>query len=795
MDGDGRWDDLDETANVGAYELGAAPPEQWHAENRWTGLRRPELLFGMSHVAGAVEQMEFLGEEVEADLANLEGADLEFDVANGRIVIGRLGLFGQDGNSSLNTPTEQPIGDGRSSSAITTGIDIVSVNNALDGNLNVVHYGATGTKLAGIFGTSRTITLSGVIEASAGEPTDGRFSSHEYGEFNDFPAEAFLTTGGNFVQTLNSVGADSVAAIINNNNSAMPGAVREFDVVNGQSVVRGSRGRQGGYVQLGALAGEDHAYDLSQFLATGGNRGGGGETYLVYDGDGRIAGARFDHGWYDRLDLELQEDAASSRAHWVPVHESTTPTYAPIPENPFRLVTEAPRSTFSIDVDTASYTNVRQMLNRGMLPPPGAVRIEEFINYFDYDYALPDDDSLFSVDIEVAECPWNADHRLVHIGLQGYDVTEDERPAANLVYLIDVSGSMAAPDRLPLLKQALTMLAVELTGDDSIAIVTYADEAEVVLDATSCYSNGAIMDAIDGLRAGGSTNGGAGLEEAYAIATENFIEGGINRVILATDGGFNIGATTDSDLVRLIEEQAKSGVFLTVLGFGGDSLNDSMLEAIADKGNGHYAFIDSLEEAERLLVDRMGGAVMTIAKDVKIQIEFNPAEVSAYRLIGYENRVMPAQHFNDDTKDAGEIGAGHSVTALYEIIPAGAQDDAPDVDPLVYQTELEPTEAAESGELLTIKLRYKDPDGETSELIEGSVIDEGATFAEASEDFAFAASVAGFAMLLRKSEYAGDLTLEAVLEMAEAAMDYDPVGDRAEFVALVARAIEITRGS
>ncbi len=493
--------------------------------------------------------------------------------------------------------------------------------------------------------------------------------------------------------------------------------------------------------------------------------------------------------------------------------------YDHIVANPFLLVTQDPLSTFSIDVDTASYANVRRFLTQGTLPPPGAVRIEEMVNYFDYDYPLPTGADPFSVNVEVADCPWNGDHLLARIGIKGQEFAPDERPPANLVFLIDVSGSMQPANKLPLLKEAMELLVQELADDDSVAIVVYAGASGLVLPTTMGKDQGAIHGALDRLHSGGSTNGGAGIQLAYDTAIDNFIEGGVNRVILATDGDFNVGTTSQSELVQLIEQKAKSGVFLSVLGFGGGNLKDSTLEKLADKGNGNYSYIDTLMEARKVLVDQAGGTLVTIAKDVKIQVEFNPTEVNAYRLIGYENRLLAAQDFNDDTKDAGEIGAGHTVTAFYEIVPAGVEIDLPDVDPLKYQTsplddptdeESSPglTPAAHSGELMTVKLRYKEPDGDTSKLIEMPIVDGGLALADASDDFVFAASVASFGMLLRgartppltsggaedvqASGDLGGLTFDGVFELAQGAAGDDPHGYRAEFLTLVERATELS---
>lgn len=465
-----------------------------------------------------------------------------------------------------------------------------------------------------------------------------------------------------------------------------------------------------------------------------------------------------------------------------------TEAYDRIFENPFLDVVQNPLSTFSIDVDTASYANMRRFLTQNTLPPPDAVRIEELVNYFSYDYSPPDGDDPFSAHVEVAGCPWTPAHRLARIGLKGWEMSDDERPSSNLVFLLDVSGSMQPPNKLPLLKQAMRLLVEQLGESDRIAIAVYAGAAGLVLPSTPCDNREAVLDALDRLEAGGSTNGGQGIRLAYDLAVENFVKGGVNRVVLATDGDFNVGTTNQGELVRLIEKKAKSGVFLTVLGFGMGNLKDSTLEQLADKGNGNYAYIDTLNEARKVLVEEMGGTLVTIAKDVKIQVEFNPAQVRAFRLIGYENRILAAEDFNDDTKDAGEIGAGHTVTALYELVPAGQDADLPKVDPLKYQKPIDMARAAASGELLTLKLRYKQPDGDTSKLLTFPVTDTGAGYAQATADFKFAASVAGFGMLLRDSEYKGAATFDAILELAEEGLGEDRYGYRAEFIELVRKA-------
>jgi Ca-activated chloride channel family protein len=463
--------------------------------------------------------------------------------------------------------------------------------------------------------------------------------------------------------------------------------------------------------------------------------------------------------------------------------------YGHLVDNPFRTVKDHPLSTFSIDVDTASYANVRRFLLReNRLPPPDAVRIEELVNYFDYDYAGPEDDVPFAAHIEVAGCPWKAGRRLVRVGLKGMEVRGEQRPPSNLVFLLDVSGSMNSPDKLPLLKDGMKLLAEQVREDDRVGIVVYAGSEGLVLPSTPGAEREKILAALERLQAGGSTNGGAGIELAYRVAQENFIEGGVNRVLLCTDGDFNVGTTSTGALVRMVEERAKKGVFLSVLGFGRGNLNDSMMEEISNKGNGNYAYVDSLAEARKVLVEQVGGTLVTIAKDVKIQIEFNPAQVAAYRLIGYANRMLAPEDFNDDKKDAGEIGAGHTVTALYELVPAGEEVDVPSVDPLKYQTTTRPSDESVAEELLTLKLRYKAPDGDKSKLLEFPVVDGGAPFGKASPDFQFAAAVASFGMLLRDSEHQGDATYDAVLEIATAAKGPDAHGYRAEFLDIVRRA-------
>ncbi|HEU6451842.1 MAG TPA: von Willebrand factor type A domain-containing protein [Gemmatimonadaceae bacterium] len=461
-----------------------------------------------------------------------------------------------------------------------------------------------------------------------------------------------------------------------------------------------------------------------------------------------------------------------------------TEAYDKIDDNPFLAVRGNPRSTFSIDVDRASYSNVRRFISYGQRPPKDAVRIEELVNYFSYDYPDPAANVPFAVTTDVASAPWNPTHRLVRIGLQGRKMALGDLPPSNLVFLIDVSGSMQSEDKLPLLKSAFRLLVNQLRPEDHVAIVVYAGAAGLVLPSTPGNEKRRILDAIDSLEAGGSTAGGAGLRLAYDVAKENRIENGINRVILATDGDFNVGVSSDAEMVRLIEEKREQGTSLTVLGFGTGNLKDSKMEKLADHGNGHYAYVDSFNEARKVFVREIGGTLATIAKDVKVQVEFNPTLVTSYRLIGYENRMLRDEDFNDDKKDAGDLGAGHSVTALYEVIPVGAPD-ADSVrkgDPLRYQSTDVRTAAAGKDELLYVKLRYKEPEGGASKLLTHVVRDR---VAEPSADFRFAAAVAEFGMLLRDSPYKGKATFDQALSLAESGRGEDVNGDRGEFISLV----------
>ena len=471
-------------------------------------------------------------------------------------------------------------------------------------------------------------------------------------------------------------------------------------------------------------------------------------------------------------------------------------SYTHIIENELKDVAREPLSTLSIDVDTASYANVRRFLNQGMIPPPDAVRIEELVNYFPTSEEGPAHEAKepFGVRIELAPCPWQPVHRLARIAIKGRERDKDRKPS-NLVFLVDVSGSMNQPAKLPLVQQSLRMLTEQLGEGDSVTMVVYAGSSGVVLPPTNGEKKAEILAAIDRLSAGGSTHGSAGIKLAYEQAVAGFIKGGVNRVILCTDGDFNVGVSSPEELEKLIKHKAKTGVFLSVLGFGSGNLQDRTMETLADKGNGNYAYIDSLSEARKVLVEQMGGTLDTIAKDVKIQVEFNPAAVRSYRLIGYENRLLAKEDFNDDTKDAGEIGAGHSVVALYEIVPANlppGTEPRPAVDSLKYQapaiSPAQLVEAAKSGEMMTVKLRYKEPDSDLSKLIEVPTKDAGKTLTTSSDEFKFSAAVASFGLLLRDSSYKGTLSWETVRRLALDGKGADALGYRGEFLQLIDKA-------
>lgn len=470
-----------------------------------------------------------------------------------------------------------------------------------------------------------------------------------------------------------------------------------------------------------------------------------------------------------------------------------TEDYDNIVENKFLAATQNPLSTFSIDVDEASYSNVRRYLQTGTIPPAGAVRIEEMINYFDYNYPQPVNNEPFTVNTEIADCPWNTQHKLVHIGLQGKEIPVENLPASNMVFLVDVSGSMNEANKLPLVQASMNMLVDQLREKDKIAIVVYAGNAGLVLPSTSGTDKTKIKEAINNLQAGGSTAGGEGIKLAYKTAKENFVKDGNNRIILATDGDFNVGASSDDELVRLIEQERKSGVFLSVLGYGMGNYKDNKMQQLADKGNGNHSYIDNINEARKVLVSEFGSTLFTIAKDVKVQVEFNPAKVQAYRLVGYENRMLAAEDFNDDNKDAGELGSGHTVTALYEVIPVGITDDfTKTVDPLKYQLN-DRKIVSNTDEIMTIKLRYKKPDEDISRLIIHPVMDNHIPLANTSDNFRFSAAVAEFGLMLRGSSFKQGSSYSQVISLARGARGTDNNGYRTEFINLAQAATSLVK--
>ena len=479
-----------------------------------------------------------------------------------------------------------------------------------------------------------------------------------------------------------------------------------------------------------------------------------------------------------------------ARAQMLAPIPFNTEAYDRIEDNRFRRVTVDPVSTFSIDIDTASYANVRRFLGEGKLPPADAVRSEELVNYFKFAYSDPNGDDPFSVTTELVQCPWNPKNRLALIGLQAKKLRNEKTPPRNLVFLLDVSGSMMPANKLPLVKAAMKMLTDTLTAEDRVAIVVYAGASGLALPSTPGNHKPVIQGAIEELNAGGSTNGASGIRLAYNVATDNFIKGGVNRIILATDGDFNVGVTSQGELIRLIEEERERGIFLSVIGVGTGNLKDSTMEKLADKGNGNYSYFDSLHEARRVLVAEAGATLVTVAKDVKIQVEFNPAKVGAYRLVGYENRLLNREDFNNDRKDAGEIGAGHTVTALYELAPPGASIDGTDVDPLKYQEEPRANGSGRSEEVMTVKLRYKQPTADRSQLITIPVKDRTTAL---TENVGFASAVAEFGMLLRRSEFAGRATWESARALARQFRGEDTDGYRAEFIKLIDLAASLDR--
>jgi len=550
---------------------------------------------------------------------------------------------------------------------------------------------------------------------------------------------------------------------------------------------------------IGGTVRADSTYNLyGGVLGAGGLAQRAGQDGFVYSGGAVIYGPG--GGGFGR---RVGPKRVTSTDRQVPWQQHPTPedgrryypggeSYEAYGENPFVMVTEQPLSTFGLDVDTASYANIRRFITERQTPPRDAVRIEEMLNYFKYNYAPPPSGQPFSLYVEMAECPWNSAHRLALIGLKAKEIPAHKRPASNLVFLIDVSGSMQPVNKLPLIKRALHLLVNQLDERDRVAIVVYASNARIALRSTSATDKERILDAIDSLKADGCTNGGEGIQWAYEQARQNFIEGGVNRVILCTDGDFNVGITDQNPLVALIQQEAKSGVFLSVLGFGMGNVKDSTMQKLADKGNGHYAYIDDLDEARKVFVEQLQATLVTVAKDAKLQVEFNPAVAQSYRLIGYEKRRLRDADFNNDRKDAGEVGAGHTVTALYEIIPAISSGE-PGVDPLKYQPPPLPRRGV-SDELMTVKLRYKEPDSGTSKLLTAAVKDTHQRWSKTSDDFRFAAAVAEFGMLLRGSQYSGNANFDSVIDLARFTCGRDDGGYRGEFICLVRQAQALTRG-
>jgi Ca-activated chloride channel family protein len=518
-----------------------------------------------------------------------------------------------------------------------------------------------------------------------------------------------------------------------------------------------------------------------------------GPSASVVPGEGRPISPAGDVKAIRELELKKLMDSEFS----VPLAEDAPPEsrdkHLQLIENSFTSTQGMNAlSTFGVDVDTASYAIVRKYLTMGQLPPSNSIRLEEMVNYFPYKDKAPEGDDPFAVTVEMAECPWQPAHRLVRLGLKAKPIDVEKRPVSNLVFLIDVSGSMNEPNKLPLVKESLKLLVNQLGENDRVAMVVYAGASGLVLDSTSAVKREKILSALDHLSAGGSTNGAGGMQQAYDVAVANFIKGGTNRVILCTDGDWNVGTTSTEALVKMVEMKRQTGVFLSVFGFGMGNLRDEMMVQLAGKGNGNYGYIDTLKEANKALVEQLGGTLVTVAKDVKVQVEFNPAVVKSYRLLGYEKRALAAKDFHDDKKDAGEMGAGHVVTALYELVPAGVADPAVGkVDGLRYQQE-PPVKSAVKGdkihEAFVVKMRHKKPDSDTSSLRELPVSDVTKTYDKASEDFQFSAAVASFAMLLRDSAYKGSSNYALVLELAAAAKTHDPSGYRAEFMELVKKA-------
>ena len=604
-----------------------------------------------------------------------------------------------------------------------------------------------------------------------------------------------LTLGDTGVGQLGIGGAGSAGNVLTINGGIVN---RGNEIVNigglaqnfsgGQAARTGKRLVNNSVVVMGGGSGWNAGGQIAQ--VTDGRSDSGGR--LAITKAGKFYSGNLELGNNGRLFSPSDETAARAQVlgnlnAWSTVTPGTE-SYTPVYDNPFYAVTDQPLSTFGLDVDTASYANIRRFLLNDQLPPRDAVRIEEMLNYFSYNYPTPHGSDPFALYVEMGECPWNPAHQLALVGLKAKDVTPRQQPPLNLVFLIDISGSMGDPGKLALIKQAFRLLVPHLSARDRVSIVVYADNSRVLLPSTRGDEHAMILLAIDSLNASGSTNGGEGIQSAYREATANFIKDGINRVILCTDGDFNLGITDPNELVRLIEQKAQSGVFLNVFGFGMGNLQDSTMQKLADKGNGQYAYIDDLEEARKVLVDQARATLITVAKDVKLQVEFNPAHVQAYRLIGYEKRALAAHDFNNDRKDAGEIGAGHTVTALYEIVPVGGVSGEPGVDPLKYQPAKNRPAIAVGAEWATVKLRFKEPNADTSQLLTAALKNRQLQWRTASDDFQFAAAVATFGMVLRDSPSKADANLGLAYELAEAGRGRDAKGYRSEFIDLVKRA-------
>jgi Ca-activated chloride channel homolog len=609
-----------------------------------------------------------------------------------------------------------------------------------------------------------SITINGVVvDISSGQPLAG-VKVQETGSRN---AE-FTGSDGSFsinvretatTLTCSLRGYETQKVPLNNNVSPLTIKLKRSDPVKKEEAKA---------IELSSEANAKVQYDVSQ--PTPGNVSGLGTTHS--------------NG------LRRQTNGYPNNQSYSSNHFNTE-DYDDIMENRFLEASANPLSTFSIDVDGASYSNVRRFLNMGQLPPAGAVRIEELINYFHYNYPQPRNGDPFTINTEINSCPWNDQHKLVMIGLQGKKIPVNNLPSANLVFLIDVSGSMMDENKLPLVKSSLKLLVEQLREEDRVAIVVYAGNAGLVLPSTSGEHKQKIIDAIESLEAGGSTAGGAGIKLAYKVAEDNFMREGNNRVILCTDGDFNVGLSSDAALVELIEEERKSGVFLTVLGYGMGNYKDNKMQKLADKGNGNHSYIDNLSEAKKVLVNEFGGTLFTIAKDVKIQVEFNPSHVQAYRLVGYENRLLNKEDFNNDKKDAGDIGSGHTVTALYEIVPVGVNSKFIEkVDDLKYQKWGGPHTQRDDGELMTIKFRYKKPDGDKSKLIEHPIMDKNNS-GKTSDNFRFVAAVAQFGMLLTDSEFKQDASFDSARKLASGALGDDEEGYRSEFLELINNASKV----